>query len=177
MSQMPANTFSQQIKLFGIKKFLQFFIFQRIFRINSNVPWPVHWSSIVTNPEKIQVSYIFPNLGVLPGSYIQAMNGIYVGKNTRVGPRVKIISANHNIYDFDRHDPAPPIKIGDNCWIGANAVILPGVELADRIIVAAGSVVNKSFLEGDCIIAGVPAKVVKKIGKYGEEPESNSYSN
>lgn len=166
MSQMPANTFFQQIKLFGIKKSLQFFIFQRIFRINSNVPWPVHWSSIVTNPEKIHISYNFPNLGVLPGSYIQAMNGIYVGKNTRVGPGVKMISANHNIYDFDTHDPAPPIKIGDNCWIGANAVILPGVELGDHTIVAAGSVVNKSFLEGNCIIGGVPAQVIKKIREY-----------
>ena len=105
------------------------------------------------------------------------MNGIYVGKNTRVGPGVKIISANHNIYDFDKHDPAPPIKIGANCWIGANAVILPGVELGDHTIVAAGSVITKSFLEGNCIIGGVPAKMVRRIGDYGEGPESHSHSN
>jgi len=72
------------------------------------------------------------------------------------------------MYNFSLHVPENPIKIGKNCWIGANAVILPGVELAEHTIVAAGAVVTKSFLEGDCVIGGVPAKVIKKIGEYGE---------
>jgi len=51
--------------------------------------------------------------------------------------------------------------IGKRCWIGANATILPGVKLGDGVIVAAGSVVNKSFPSGS-VIAGVPAKLIKR---------------
>lgn len=177
LSHNSLKTIREHVRDIGFTYYFRLFIFQKIFRFNAHVPWPVHPSSIVSSPEKIFRETNRPYLGLGVGSYIQAMNGIYVGRNTRVGPGVKIISANHNIYDFDRHDPAPPIKIGDNCWIGANAVILPGVELGDHIIVAAGSVVNKSFLEGNCVIGGVPAKFIKKIGEYGEEPESNSHSN
>jgi len=152
----------------GFKKYLQFFLFQRILRINSETPWPVHWSSVVSLPKNIHLDRPTANLGAMPGCYIQAINGIQVGKNTYVGPGTKMISANHNIYDFKKHDPSSPIIIGKNCWIGANAVILPGVVLGDHTIVAAGAVVTKSFLEGDCVIGGVPAKVIKKIGEYGE---------
>jgi len=160
------NTIKEHMNDIGYLNYVKFFIFQKIFRFNSNVPWPVHPSSIVRNPEKIFRESNKPYLGLAVGCYIQAINGIYVGKNTRVGPGVKIISANHNFYDYDKHDPAPPIKIGENCWIGANAVILPGVELGDHTIVAAGSVVTNNFLEGNCIIGGVPAKFIKKIGEY-----------
>jgi len=104
--------------------------------------------------------------GFMPGCYIQATNGIEIGKNSIIGPGVKIISSNHDIYNFNIHLSENPIKIGSDCWIGANSVILPGVNLADHIIVAAGAVVTKSFPEGDCIIAGVPAKLIKKIEGY-----------
>ena len=50
------------------------------------------------------------------------------------------------------------ISIGNNCFIGANSVILLGVTLADNIVVAAGSVVTKSFFENNIIIGGNPAK-------------------
>jgi acetyltransferase-like isoleucine patch superfamily enzyme len=99
----------------------------------------------------------------MPGCNIQAINGIEIGKNVRMGPGIKIISANHNILDFNKHITEKPIKIGDNCWIGANAVILPGVELGDHIIVAAGAVVSKNFLEENCIIGGVPTNLLKRL--------------
>ena len=84
----------------------------------------------------------------------------------RVGPRIKIISANHDVNNYDKHIPAPPVKIGDNIWLGANSVILPGVEIGDHTVVAANAVVNRSFKEGNCILAGVPAKIVKKLPAY-----------
>ena len=132
----------------GFKKYLQFFLFQRILRINSETPWPVHWSSVVSLPKNIHLDRPTANLGAMPGCYIQAINGIQVGKNTYVGPGTKMISANHNIYDFKKHDPSSPIIIGKNCWIGANAVILPGVELAEHTIVAAGAVRLKASWKG-----------------------------
>jgi len=55
---------------------------------------------------------------------------------------------------------AEPIRIGKKCWIGANAIILPSVELGDNVIVAAGSVVNKSFPD-NIVIGGNPARVIR----------------
>lgn len=150
----------------GSKSIVTYFFFQRILRINSHVPWPVHWSSIVSSPNKIILHDWRPFLGFMPGCYIQAMNGIEIGLNVRVGPSVKIISASHDIYQFDKHTKGKPIKIGNNCWLSANCIILPEVELGEHTIVAAGAVVTKSFTEGNCIIGGVPAKVIKKISEY-----------
>jgi serine acetyltransferase len=75
----------------------------------------------------------------------------------------EVFRSSHN---YEIHDEEKPIVIGNNCWIGANAVILPGVEIGDHTIVAAGAVVTKSFPEGDCIVGGVPARVIKWIGGY-----------
>ena len=55
------------------------------------------------------------------------------------------------------------IVLGEQCWIGMNSVILPGVKLGIHTIVGAGSVVTKSFEDGFCIIAGNPAKIIRKI--------------
>lgn len=162
------KTLKVQWKLFkkvGAKKWLQYFFFQRILRINSNVPWPVHWASIVVSPQKIEIDGLGPPLGDMPGVYVQAMNGIKIGKNLRTGPGVKIISSNHNLLNYAKHDVAKPITIGDNCWLGANSVILPGVELGNHVVIAAGAVVTKSF-KGNCVLAGVPAKVIKSLPNY-----------
>jgi acetyltransferase-like isoleucine patch superfamily enzyme len=136
------------------------FIFQKIFGCNREIPFMVHFTSIVSGQITIgkDVARYFVNSG---GCYIQGINGIVIGDCTMFAPGVKIISANHNKNDFMKHDPGKPIIIGNNCWIGANAVILPGVELGDNVIVGAGSVVSKSF-ESNQIIAGVPAIVISK---------------
>lgn len=150
----------------------QIFFFQRILRINSKVPWPVHWTSLVQNPENInRKDPKSATPGFMPGCYIQAINGIEVGKNLYVGPGVKIISADHDVYEYEKHIKCPPVILGDNCWLGCNCVILPSVELGNHTIVAAGSVVTKSFKEGDCTIGGVPAKILKKLGSY---PQTNT---
>jgi acetyltransferase-like isoleucine patch superfamily enzyme len=157
------------IKRLGIKRYIQYFIFQRIFRINSKVPWPVHWSSVIKNPEKIKFKYCldFKNWpGKTIGCYIQANSGIQFGHNIRIGPGVKIISQNHDINDFDKHTPTSPVIIEDNVWLESNSIILPGVELGQHTVVAAGAVVNKSFKEGNCVVGGVPAKVLKTIPDY-----------
>ncbi|MDT4068951.1 type 8 capsular polysaccharide synthesis protein Cap8J, partial [Staphylococcus aureus] len=59
--------------------------------------------------------------------------------------------------------PGEDVKIGNYSWIGMNSVILPGVELGEHTIVGAGSVVTKSFPEGNVVIGGNPAKIIKKI--------------
>lgn len=157
----------RQKKHYGIKWIRQVFFFQRILRINSRIPWPVHWTSVVGGKIKYKNGpNLRPNLGQNSGCYISGSNGIEVGYNLRVGPGVKIIAADHDVNDYAKHTSGPPIKIGDNVWLGSNSVILPGVEIGNHTVVAAGAVVNKSFKEGNCILGGVPAKVIKKLPDY-----------
>ncbi|OQY16916.1 MAG: hypothetical protein B6I36_09665 [Desulfobacteraceae bacterium 4572_35.1] len=167
-SLLPSD-FKRQAKIISCRNVLIYFFFQRIIGINRNAPWPVHWSSKVISPEKIIKKSYRPFPGYMIGQYIQAVNGIHIGYGVRIGPGAKLISANHNIYDYALHDDAPPIIIGDNCWIGANVIILPGVKLGTHVVVAAGAVVTRSFEEDDIVLAGVPAKVIKKLELYQGE--------
>ena len=73
---------------------------------------------------------------------------------------VGIVSANHSLVDHRLHDKST-VVIGKYCWIGMNAVILPGVQLGDHTVVGAGAVVTSSFTEGYCLVAGNPAKKVR----------------
>lgn len=137
------------------------FIFQRIFRINGDVPWSVYYTSIVLNAEKIKIGRgVARSFAVSGHCYVQGYNGIEIGDDAFFAPGVKILSANHNKRDFNL-EKAPPIQIGTHCWIGANAVILAGVTLGNNVIVGAGAVVTKSFPD-NCVIGGVPARVIKK---------------
>lgn len=135
---------------------------QKIIGFNRKVYWPVHFSSIVTNYKNIYAG-IETCPGYMPGCYIQGIEKIYLGDYTQISANVGIISANHDFYDNRKHNSARIVKIGKYCWIGMNSVILPGVELGDFTIVAAGSIVTKSFPEGYCVIGGNPAKVIKTI--------------
>jgi len=160
----------REMRYIGWRNVITYFFFQRILRINSHVPWPVHWTSIVSSPHKIKRKYWRPYPGYMPGQYIQAMNGIEIGNNVRMGPGVKLISASHNLNDFSKHDHSDPIFIGDNCWIAANAVILPGVRLGNHVVVAAGAVVTKNFRD-NCLIGGVPAQIIRTLDCYEGDPE------
>lgn len=138
-------------------------ILQKIAGFNRRVPWPVHFTSRVTSPDRIVRKERASCPGFMPGCYIQGDNGIEIGNDTRIGPGVKIISANHDIANITRHVTASPVVIGDGCWIAANAVILPGVQLGKHVVVGAGAVVTKSFEDGYCVIGGVPAKIIRKL--------------
>jgi acetyltransferase-like isoleucine patch superfamily enzyme len=138
--------------------------FQRVLDINNDVPWMVHYTSKVTCNVTIGKN-VWKYFAISGGCYIQGGNGIYLGDDTIVAPGVKIISANHNLVEFNKWDAEKPVRIGKHCWIGTNAVILPGVHLGDHTIVGAGAVVTKSFSNGYCIIGGNPAKVIKELKK------------
>ena len=99
--------------------------------------------------------------------FIGGQGGVSIGKYTMIGGKTYIISSNHK---FDKNDipymmqgeNVAEIKIGNNVWIGANCVILPGVQIGDNCVVGAGSVVTRSF-ESNQVIAGNPALPIKTI--------------
>jgi len=138
------------------------FLFQKVFRLNAKVPFQVHFTSAVVYGKGIFLGRnVLKSFALSGGCYIQGGNGIYIGDDTIFAHGVQIISANHNPRNFSEWLDSPPVRIGCRCWIGVNAVILPGVELGDDVIVAAGSVVTKSFKTGS-LIMGVPAKEVSQ---------------
>lgn len=91
--------------------------------------------------------------------------GIDIGDDCLIGHQVVFATLNHDSEPQKRgNNIAKPIKLGQNVWIGAHATILPGVSIGDHAIVAAGAVVNKD-VPALSIVAGVPAKIIKMIGR------------
>lgn len=96
---------------------------------------------------------------------------IYVGDYTLIGPNVTIATAGHPIdpdlrakaYQFNRS-----IRIGNNCWIGAGAIILPGVTIGDNTVIGASSVVTKDIPSG-VVAVGNPCRVLREVGEHDKE--------
>ena len=141
----------------------------RLFGENRNIPWPVHPRTIVANSKNIKFHRDDLKIFQVPGCYWQNHKGkIVIGRGCYVAPNVGLITTNHDINNLDNHVEGKDIVIGDKCWIGMNAMILPGVVLGEKTIVGAGAVVTHSFPDGKCIIAGVPAKIIRKIDEDEE---------
>lgn len=90
---------------------------------------------------------------------------IYIGADTMIGPNVTIIAGNHPISPKLRQKHLQynlPVHIGANCWIGAGAVILPGVSIGDNSIIGAGSIVTRD-IPANVIAAGNPCRVLRDI--------------
>jgi acetyltransferase-like isoleucine patch superfamily enzyme len=82
-----------------------------------------------------------------------------------MGPGVGLISANHDLNDYDRWPDTPPIRIGDNVWIGMNTVVLPGIKIGDNVVIGSNSVVTKD-IPSNSIAAGNPCRVIKEKAPY-----------
>lgn len=90
---------------------------------------------------------------------------VKIGKNVLLGPRVGIYTATHPTDAQVRSrglELGAPIEIGDDVWIGGNAVILPGVKIGARAVIGAGSVVTRDVPAG-VVAAGNPCRVLRKI--------------
>jgi len=100
------------------------------------------------------------------GSHIVGHWSIEIGDDIQTGPYVYITDQNHSY-----EDPVEPIgrqwpteaavRIGSGSWLGANVVVLPGADIGEHVVVAAGSVV-RGVIPDHCVVAGVPAKVVRR---------------
>ena len=96
---------------------------------------------------------------------------IYVGDNTMFGPNVTVATAGHPILPQLRRKAYQynmPVHIGKNCWIGAGAIILPGVTIGDNSVIGAGSIVTRDVPSG-VVAVGNPCKVMRPITNYDRE--------
>ena len=104
------------------------------------------------------------------GCSFQDQGGITIGDGCLLGHNTVIATLNHDENPAKRNNLFPaPVVIGNRVWIGSNATILPGVTIGDNAIVAAGAVVTKD-VPPDTVVAGVPAKILRKI--RGKEQEN-----
>lgn len=96
---------------------------------------------------------------------------IYVGDYTMFGPNVTVATAGHPIMPELREKAYQynfPVRIGRNCWIGAGALIMPGITIGDNVVVGAGSVVTKD-LPSNVVAVGNPCRILREIGDYDRE--------
>jgi acetyltransferase-like isoleucine patch superfamily enzyme len=130
---------------------------------------------IYTVTEDSQIN-IGNNVGI-SSACIWSHTSITIGDNVNIGGDCLIMDSDAHPHDYIKRRnsyavevgtkkylqeiPSKPITIGDDCWIGARCIILKGVNIGARSIIAAGSVVTKDVPE-DCIAAGNPARVVKR---------------
>lgn len=98
---------------------------------------------------------------MLDGGYIR------IGNHTLIGPHCQFYTPQHPMDYVERREEketAYPITIGEDCWLGGNVVVCPGVTIGNRCIIAAGSVVTKDIPD-DSLAAGVPAVVKRSLKK------------
>ena len=146
-------------------------IWQRnILRLSPPMPFPVGLTCVISDPENLIFHPDDLNNFQTGGTYYQNFAArIYIGRGTLIAPNVGLITANHDPMHPNLHQKGSDISLGEECWIGMNSIVLPGVKLGSKTIVAAGSVVTRSFPEGLCIVAGTPARKIRDLRATRED--------
>ena len=107
---------------------------------------------------------IGPRTFVNHGVYFEAAGGITVGRDCAFGPESMVLTNTHEITGtgWNREPAQLPVTIGDGCWVGARAVVLPGARIVDNCIIAAGAVVTQDCPEPG-IWGGIPARLLRSF--------------
>lgn len=124
--------------------------------------------SCTSHPSKYGIGLIIGRNSAM-GRFTEfgAAGGIEIGDDVIMGSYISFHSENHNFTDAtklirEQGVTSQGIKIGNNVWVGAKATFLDGCVVGDNCVVAAGAVVNSVF-PSNCVIGGVPAKIIKTI--------------
>jgi maltose O-acetyltransferase len=97
--------------------------------------------------------------------FLELVAPVHIGRDCQLGMQVMVATSHHESTEDERVSRVPvgrPVVIGDRVWIGARATILPGVTVADDVVIAAGAVVTRDCKEPG-VYAGVPARLVRAV--------------
>tara|TARA_B100000787_G_scaffold161144_1_gene140731 strand:+ start:2588 stop:3052 length:465 start_codon:yes stop_codon:yes gene_type:complete len=114
--------------------------------------------SVVNIPNLI----IGNNTTINEGVHINCRSKVNIGNDVHISTNVQIHSGRLDIDKNKRIHTQAKVTIGDNVWLAANVIVLAGVEIGKNTVVAAGSIVTKD-IPSDCLVMGVPAKIMKYI--------------
>lgn len=115
----------------------------------------------------MQYAELGDHVSIHPMCYIDACGGLKIGNHVSIAHSTTIMTSEHDYASNARpirENPCilKPVTIGNNVWIGAGVRILAGVDIGDRTVIGAGSVVTRSLPSGS-VCVGVPAKPIKSI--------------
>jgi maltose O-acetyltransferase len=117
----------------------------------------------IEHPKQLTIgkgTFINANLQILSAGKVT------IGEHCFIGPNCQLYTPNHHPYDKELRRQGwqydAPITIGNDCWFGGSVIVLPGVTIGDNVVIGAGSVVTKD-IESNVIVAGNPARVVKRV--------------
>lgn len=103
------------------------------------------------------------NVFINSGCRFQDQGGIWIGSGSLIGHNVVIATLNHDLDPSTRQAMRPkPVVLGDDVWVGAGAIILPGVTVGDGAVIGAGSVVTRD-VEARMVVAGNPARPIREV--------------
>ena len=116
---------------------------------------------VISSPKNLSCG---KSLVIQPHAYIIARGGVTLGDMVVISAGAKILSSSQKVEDgkVTRLHIHKEVKIGNGVWIGAGAIVCPGVTIGDNCVVAAGAVVTKD-LDSGYLYAGVPAKQIKQL--------------
>lgn len=152
---------------------------QTLFRLNHTMPATVEFDALVKelftdmgegsriltplSGVRFNKVKIGKNVVIQSGCLMMSAGGITIEDEALIAANVQLISNNHDLEDR-MVITCKPVRICRRAWIGAGATILPGVTVGENAVVGAGSVVTKD-VEPDTIVAGNPARVIRKISR------------
>ena len=96
---------------------------------------------------------------------------IYIGDYTMLGPNVVLATAGHPIDPELRQRGLQynmPVRIGNNCWLGAGVIVMPGVTIGDNTVIGAGSIVTKD-IPANVVAVGNPCRVLRQVGEHDKK--------
>ncbi len=105
--------------------------------------------------------------GFLNGCHLSAKQAVEIGDRVWIGMGSRVLDADQHALDADRAERVSPVRIGDHCWIAADATVLRGVELGEQCVIGTRSLVTRS-LPPHTLAFGNPAKPAGKIGDRSE---------
>jgi len=116
---------------------------------------------VIRHPERVIIG---SRVAINEFTHIWGGGGVEIGTDTMIASHCVITSQTHSINGVHYRETLErkPVFIGDNVWVGAGAIILPGVRIGNNSVVGAGSVVTKDVPE-NCVVAGVPATIIRHL--------------
>lgn len=119
----------------------------------------VYGKITIENPKNLFLGF---NVTINEGVYINCRGKVSIGDNVSISAGCKVLTTG---LDSNREHTTSDITINDDCWLGANSIILPGVSLAKGCVVGAAAVVTKSEAKKDSVLIGIPARSNLEVKK------------